>query len=206
MADDTLSSKELRQRYLKGGSAPDDQLSSAQIRARYGIAGNPKGSHIPDCVRVVPWLAGAFSSPLRCACRLQHEGVASVLHVDYRRRGRRHRFNCGHHLCAQRSLFLSLYDQGASQLALFQWAQAHGRVATGPLCRLRAQPSHSANIAFYPHRSNAAICITYGVSALTQRATRRGNVQACPLAQLPQLPEQRQPPWQPLQRIKGSGG
>lgn len=44
MADDTLSSSELRKRYARDGSAKDSELSASQLRARNGIAGNAKGS------------------------------------------------------------------------------------------------------------------------------------------------------------------
>ena len=39
-SDANLSASELRQRYHKGGSAPDSDLSAAQLRARYGVQNN----------------------------------------------------------------------------------------------------------------------------------------------------------------------
>ena len=39
-SDANLSASELRQRYHKGGSAPDSELSASQLRARYGVQSN----------------------------------------------------------------------------------------------------------------------------------------------------------------------
>jgi len=40
MGDSDMSASQLRQRYHRGGAAPDDELSAAQIRARHGISSN----------------------------------------------------------------------------------------------------------------------------------------------------------------------
>jgi hypothetical protein len=40
MGDDQLGASQLRNRYKKGGLAPDSELSSSQLRARYAIPGN----------------------------------------------------------------------------------------------------------------------------------------------------------------------
>jgi len=37
MADDQMSASQLRQRYARGGSAPDNSLSASQLRGRYGV-------------------------------------------------------------------------------------------------------------------------------------------------------------------------
>ncbi|EKX37194.1 hypothetical protein GUITHDRAFT_116608 [Guillardia theta CCMP2712] len=37
MADDEMSASQLRQRYGRGGSAPDNSLSASQLRGRYGV-------------------------------------------------------------------------------------------------------------------------------------------------------------------------
>ena len=43
MNDSDLSASELRQRYLRGGTAADDELTAAQLRARHGVAANKAG-------------------------------------------------------------------------------------------------------------------------------------------------------------------
>ena len=60
-ADSSLSASQLRQRYLKGGTARDDELSAAQLRARHGIAANPREFSTSQ------WRRSVLASPLALA-------------------------------------------------------------------------------------------------------------------------------------------